>query len=71
MKDAVVSKWGNSMAVRIPKQYLTELGIADNDTVKISKKGNVITIEKPHTPKSLRQLVEERTGTDFCRAASG
>ena len=65
MELAVVSKWGNSSAVRIPKQYLTELGIADNDRVKISKRGNVITIEKSHEVKSLRQLVEERSGMDF------
>ena len=65
MAEAVVSKWGNSSAVRIPKQYLTELGIADNDKVKISKKGSSIIIEKPHQSKSLRQLVEERTGMDF------
>ena len=65
MMEAVVSKWGNSSAIRIPKQYLTDLGIKDNDKVNISKKGSVITIEKPHKPKSLRQLVEERTGMDF------
>ena len=41
------------------------LGIADNDKVTISKKGSIITIEKTHKPKSLRQLVEERTGMDF------
>ena len=63
--EAVVSKWGNSSAVRIPKQYLTDLGIADNDKVKISRQGRFITIEKPHEPKSLRQLVQERTGMDF------
>ena len=65
MTEAVVSKWGNSSAVRIPKQYLTDLGIEDNDKVYISKKGSVITIEKSRKPKSLRQLVEERTGMDF------
>ena len=65
MEYAVVSKWGNSSAIRIPKKYLTELGITENDKVKISKQGNVITIEKPHEPKSLRQLVELRTGVDF------
>jgi len=65
MELSVVSKWGNSSAVRIPKQYLADLGIADNDKVKISRKGNVITIEKPRESKSLRQLVEERAGVDF------
>lgn len=63
--EAVVSKWGNSSAVRIPKQYLIDLGIADNDKVKIARRGNTITIEKPFEPKSLRQLVKERTGMDF------
>ena len=65
MIEAVVSKWGNSSAIRIPKQYLTELGIAESDKVKISKKGSVITIEKSHKAKTLRRLVEERTGMNF------
>ena len=65
MMEAIVSKWGNSSAIRIPKQYLTDLGIADNDKVNVSRKGSVITIEKSRKPKSLRQLVEERTGMDF------
>ena len=65
MVMAVVSKWGNSSAVRIPKQFLNDLGITDNDKVKVAKKGRVITIEKPIEPKTLRQLVEEYAGMDF------
>jgi antitoxin component of MazEF toxin-antitoxin module len=65
MELATVSRWGNSSAVRIPKQYLTDLGIMDNDKVRISKRGQVITIEKSGESKSLRQLIEERTGMDF------
>ena len=62
MMEAVVSKWGNSSAVRIPKQYLTDLGIADNDRVRITKRGNVIAIEKPTRVRSLRELVLSETG---------
>ena len=65
MESVAVLKLGNAFAVRIPTQYVTELGISDNDKVKISKQGNVITIEKPNELKSLRQLVEERSGVDF------
>ena len=62
---SVVSKWGDSSVVRIPMQFLSEMGITINDKVKISKQGNVITIEKPRESKSLRQLVEERSGVDY------
>jgi antitoxin component of MazEF toxin-antitoxin module len=62
MMEAVVSKWGNSSAVRIPKQYLIDLGIADNDKVNISRKGNIITIEKPTRVRSLRELALAETG---------
>ena len=65
MESAVVSKWGNSSAVRLPKKFLSKLGIADNDKVNISLQGNVITIEKPREQKSLRRLVESRAGVDF------
>ena len=62
MVEVVVSKWGNSYAVRIPKQYLDDLGIADNDKVKITRKGSVITIEKPIRVRSLRELALAETG---------
>ena len=71
--EAVVSKSGGTSAVSIPQEYLSELGIAENDRVKISKRGSVITIEKVSecektdsaNPKSLRNLIEERAGMDF------
>lgn len=60
--EAVVSKWGNSSAVRLPKPYLQKLGIKDNDTVKIGVRGNVITIEKPAQIRSFRELALAETG---------
>jgi len=62
LMEAVVSKWGNSSAVRLPKPYLQKLGIEDNDTVKVSIRGNVITIEKPLKVRSFRELALAETG---------
>jgi len=60
--EAVISKWGNSSAVRLPKPYLKKLGIEDNDTVKLNIRGNVITIEKPLKIRSFRELALAETG---------
>ena len=34
-----VAKWGNSLAVRLPKELVDELGLKDGDDVKLVAKG--------------------------------
>jgi antitoxin MazE len=63
--EAVVSRWGNSSAVRLPKPYLQKLGIAENDTVKIGVRGNLITIEKPIKVRSFREIALSETGLNL------
>ncbi len=42
-----VSKWGNSLAVRLPKKLVEELGIAEGDNVNItSADAQTIVISK-------------------------
>jgi antitoxin MazE len=42
-----VSKWGNSLAVRLPKKLVEELGIAEGDDVDVtSEDGQTIVISK-------------------------
>jgi len=60
--EVVVSKWGNSSAVRLPRPYLQRLGIKENDKVKVSVSGNIITIEKPVKVRSIREMVLAETG---------
>ena len=43
---AVIRKWGNSQAIRIPKNYLDSLGIKENDPVSLSLEDNSIVIKK-------------------------
>jgi antitoxin MazE len=42
-----VSKWGNSLAVRLPKKLVEEMGLAEGDEVKVVKASKAeIVVEK-------------------------
>lgn len=43
--DTKVQKWGNSLAVRIPKVYAEQLGLDSNSPVKVSLEGDRLVIE--------------------------
>lgn len=45
-----ISKWGNSLGIRIPKAILEESGIGINDEVTISCKEGAIIIKKRYSP---------------------
>lgn len=40
-----VAKWGNSLAVRLPKHLADELGLAPGKTVNLEKEGTRLAIE--------------------------
>jgi len=53
-----VQKWGNSLAVRIPKSFAAEMGIAQDSPVEVSLGENgivVSAVQQPHY--SLEELV--------------
>lgn len=43
--ETKVKKWGNSLAVRIPKAYAEQLGLAADDHVRILVDGERLVIE--------------------------
>ena len=45
-----IAKWGNSLAVRLPKRLADELNLAPGKTVDLEKQGSKLTIE-PSEPK--------------------
>ncbi len=57
MMQAHVQKWGNSLAVRIPKPFALDIGLVQNSMVSISVvKGNLLL--KPIKPyPSLDELL--------------
>jgi antitoxin MazE len=57
-----VQKWGNSLAVRIPKAFAEEVGITDDTTIemRLVKGGLVIEPITPYLP-TLADLLEQVT----------
>jgi antitoxin MazE len=44
---AIVKKWGNSLAIRIPSSYAKDIHIHDGSVIDIEKNKSTLTI-KPH-----------------------
>lgn len=57
-----VQKWGNSLALRIPKPFAEEAGLELDSIVDISVKDGVLVIKQtPKQKKSLKELIAEIT----------
>lgn len=57
--QTTVQKWGNSLALRLPKPFTSEINISENSTVDISLENNQIVI-KPikKTPINVDELID-------------
>jgi antitoxin MazE len=66
-----IAKWGNSLAVRLPKSVALEAQVDEGDTVDVSVKNGAIVIRPSRPTYSLEQLVAKITprnrhdGTDW------
>jgi antitoxin MazE len=60
MAKAIISKWGNSSAIRLPKAAMAELGLKDGSVVRIERRDGTLVIlpERPKVP-TLREMYEE------------
>jgi antitoxin MazE len=57
-----VQKWGNSLALRIPKSFATEVGLTHNSPVEVSLVGGKLIIVPIANPKlTLKQLLAQVT----------
>jgi antitoxin MazE len=57
-----VGKWGNSLAVRIPKAFASELGLEQDSAVELSLvNGQLVIAPASSTPPTLEQLLEQVT----------
>jgi antitoxin MazE len=55
---AQIAPWGNSLALRIPKAFLEELGIKQNDEVELTLDQGKLTIT-PIEDRSLSELLAQ------------
>lgn len=51
--DATVKKWGNSLAIRLPRAFAEQLGLADGTAVDLSltEGGLLLTPARPAPPR--------------------
>ena len=61
---ATIQKWGNSLALRIPKAYGEELGVKESTQVEISIDKSTLVIKpkktKKPTLKALLAMINEK-----------
>ena len=55
-----IQKWGNSQAVRLPKQILEALFLQENDPVEIVTEKDTIIIRKATRRRRANKSLEER-----------
>jgi antitoxin MazE len=59
---ARIQKWGNSLALRIPKSFASEAGLREDAPVELSlAKGRLIVQPVQETPLKLEDLLREVT----------
>lgn len=57
-----VQKWGNSLALRIPKSFAAEVGLNPNSSVEMSLRDGKLVVIPSEKPKfTLRQLLARVT----------
>ena len=55
-----IQKWGNSLALRIPKSFATEAGIEQDSSVELSlEKGKLIIVSSQRPKFTLKQLLSQ------------
>ena len=56
-----VQKWGNSLAVRIPRPFADEVNLEENSAVDLSVRGGKLVIVPAQPELTLEALVQEIT----------
>ena len=57
-----VQRWGNSLALRIPKPFADEIGLAENSSVQVMIKEGMLVVSPDREPEwRLEDLLEKVT----------
>ncbi len=63
-----IQKWGNSLALRIPKSFADEVGLQRETTIEVSLVDGKLVITPLAKPKpTLKQLLAKVTGDNLHR----
>ena len=61
MVQARIQKWGNSLAIRIPKPFALEVGLEQNSLVAVSISEGKLVLEPVKPVYSLKELLAQIT----------
>ena len=66
MPKVVISKWGISSAIRLPKAMMEDLGLKNGSVVRLEKRDGAISVV-PETRRipTIREMVEEMERLGF------
>ncbi len=76
-KTSKVSRWGNSLGLRIPQEGVDQLHLKDGQTVKVQIKGDTITIKRTKPRKKwteaelLKGVTPEMCGPELIKGRVG
>jgi antitoxin MazE len=63
-----VHKWGNSLALRIPKSFADEIGLAEGSSVQVMIKEGALVVAPDREPEwRLEELLEKVTEDNIHR----
>lgn len=61
-----VQRWGNSLAIRIPKSFAEEVGLTDNSPVELRLVEGALLVEPAQSrPLSLKELLADVTDSNI------
>lgn len=66
-----VVKWGNSLAVRIPKPVAQEAGVCEGDPIVIEAHNGHISVRRQQRVPTLRELVAKITSENRYKEIAG
>ncbi len=59
--QVLISKWGNSLGLRLPKALTAEIGVSEGQKVEIRAEGGKLVIEPVPPPYTWAQMLENTT----------
>lgn len=60
----LISKWGNSLALRIPKNLAAEVNVQDGDPVDVSVEDGALVVRPGRKRYTIDELVADMTPDD-------
>lgn len=54
-----IAKWGNSYALRLPKQLIEDLQLEETDELQLESEGDALILRKPSKELQLKELLKD------------